>query len=300
MKPDIQPATPCLRPLLVAALLTALLSFRALGAEQPPAHEHASPSTNTPPSSTKQSQPDVRDHSVHAAQSLAEFYETPKDWPKPVKNVLYPFVLFDQLEYRLNDGQDTMRWDLTGWYGGDYNKFWFKSEGEQETSGRAAGEIENQFLYSRLITPFWDAQVGVRYDASWGPDSNPSRTFAVIGLEGFAPYRFEVEPALFISEDGDVSAKFTASADLFLTQRLILQPRVDTELAVQEVSRFGVGEGFNNVELGLRLRYEFRHEFAPYIGVHWRRLLGETASFARNAGEDVSTFGVVFGVRLWF
>lgn len=227
-------------------------------------------------------------------------YETPKDWPQPVKNMLYPFILFDQLEYRLNDGQDTVRWDVTGWYGGDYNKFWFKTEGEQESSGRAVGEIENQFLYSRLITPFWDAQVGVRYDTAWGPGSTPSRTFAVIGLEGFAPYRFEIEPALFISEDGDVSAKFTGSADLFLTQRLILQPRVDTELAVQEVQRFGIGEGFNNVELGLRLRYEIRHEFAPYIGIHWRRLLGETASFARSAGEDVSTVGVVFGVRIWF
>lgn len=221
-------------------------------------------------------------------------------WSDPVGDSMpFLYILGDQLEYRLNDGEDTVRWDITGWYGGDYNKIWFKTEGEHLPSN-GAGESENQLLYSRLITPFWDAQIGLRYDETWGRAADPSRAFAVIGLEGFAPYRFEVEPAFFISEDGDVSAKFTASADLFLTQRLILQPRLDTEFAAQDAERFAVASGFNNVELGLRLRYEIRHRFAPYIGIHWKRVTGETADLLRRAGEDDETLGFVAGLRLWF
>ncbi len=289
-----------IRSFILELGLSGLLAIYAVAAESSSAQEHAGHSTNTSAAQVTSGDSLGTNQTVHAAMPVGQNYETPKDWPKPVKNTLYPFVLFDQLEYRLNDGKDTFRWDVTGWYGGDYNKFWFKTEGEQQLSGETTGKIENQFLYSRLFTPFWDAQIGLRYDTGWGPGRNPSRTFAVIGLEGFAPYRFEVEPALFISEDGDVSAKFTTSADLFLTQRLILQPRLDTEVAVQDAERFGIGSGFNNVELGLRLRYEIRHRFAPYIGVHWKRLLGETASLARRGGERNETVGVVFGLRLWF
>lgn len=289
-----------IRSFILELGFSGLLAIYAVTAESSSAQEHARHSTNISAAQVTSGDSLGTNHAAHAAMPVGQNYETPKDWPKPVKNTLYPFVLFDQLEYRLNDGKDTFRWDVTGWYGGDYNKLWIKTEGELLASGRAAGEIENQFLYSRLITPFWDAQIGLRYDDAWGPSSNPSRNFAVIGLEGFAPYRFEIEPALFISEDGDVSAKLTASADLFLTQRLILQPRLDTELAVQDAERFGIGSGFNNIELGLRLRYEIRHRFAPYIGIHWRRLLGETASLARRGGEDVETIGAVIGLRLWF
>lgn len=131
-----------------------------------------------------------------------------------------------------------------------------------------------------------------------GPDR--ARTFAVIGVQGLAPYWFEVTPALFISDDGDVSARLTASYDLLFTQRFIVQSRIEVNAAAQDARKFGVESGFNDVELGLRFRYEIRREFAPYIGVNWLRKLGDTADLAREEGDDVDALGVVVGFRLWF
>ena len=222
-------------------------------------------------------------------------------WPKPVADqMLFSYLLFDRIEYGVGQGADIFRWDLQGWYGGDYNRFWFKSEGEQAAGKGNPGEAELQVLYSRLIAPFWDFQVGVRHDRIWGPGSDLNRTFGVIGLQGLAPYWFEIEPALFISEDGDLSARLTASTDWLLTQRLILQPRLDLNAAVQNAPKFGVEEGLNDIELGLRLRYEVHRQFAPYVGVSWLRRLGETADLARRNGDGVQDFRVLVGVRLWF
>lgn len=212
----------------------------------------------------------------------------------------YGLLLVDQLEYRMQRGDDLLRWDSEGWYGGDFNRFWFKTEGEQTVQGPSAGSTEIHGYYSRLIAPFWDAQIGLRHDQNWAPGSDSSRTFAAIGLQGLAPYRFEVTPALFISEDGNLSARLTATKEYRLTQRLIAQGRFETEIAAQDVPKFGIGDGFNYVELGLRLRYEIRREFAPYIGVNWERKIGETASLARQGGEDPDVLLFVAGVRIWF
>ena len=121
----------------------------------------------------------------------------------------------------------------------------------------------------------------------------------MVGLEGLAPYFFEVEPALFVSYKGDVSARFTGSYDLLLTQRLVAQPRLETNVAVQRVEDWGVGAGLNDIELGLRLRYEIRREIAPYVGVNWTQRYGAAADFARAEGGSASEANVVFGIRLW-
>lgn len=225
-----------------------------------------------------------------------------KNWPAPVEDrQRFGYLLVDQLEYRMKDGvDDTARWDVVGWYGGDDNRLWMKTEGEWRTGGERGGEAEIQALYGRLISPFWDFQAGVRYDRFSGAGFNRSRGFAVIGLQGLAPYRFEAEPALFISQDGDVSARLTTTYDVLLTQRLILQPRLDFDAAIQSVEKFDVGSGVNNMGLGLRLRYELIREFAPYIGVHWLRRFGETAAIARRDGGRAEDIAVVLGVRLWF
>ena len=224
-----------------------------------------------------------------------------KNWPEPVEDRLrFGYLLVDQLEYRMKAGADTMRWDVVGWYGGDDNRLWLKSEGDWRTSGERGGEAEVQALYGRLIAPFWDFQAGVRYDQFSGVGFDRSRGFAVIGLQGLAPYWFEVEPALFISQDGDVSARLTATYEILLTQRLILQPRLDFDAAMQSVEKFDVGDGINSTGLGLRLRYEIMREFAPYIGVHWLRRFGETADISRRDGGRAEDIAVVFGVRLWF
>ena len=223
-----------------------------------------------------------------------------QDWPQPIHDSpIISFVLIDQLEFRENNNRrDGFEWDAQGWIGGDYNRFWFKTEGADSTAGN--GDFEVQALYSRLITPFWDFQAGLRYDRTFGDGPDRSRGHAVIGVQGLAPYRWEVEPALFVSEDGDVSARLTASYDLLLTQRLILQPRIETNLAFSEVPEFDVGSGFNDIQMELRLRYEIRREFAPYIGLAWARLLGDSAGLARAAGEKGATLAVVVGVRAWF
>lgn len=222
-------------------------------------------------------------------------------WPQPVEDSgIFSFFLFDLLEYQASEDANHLRWDVAGWVGGDYNRLWLKSEGRHRTSGADSGKADAQILYGRLISPFWDFQVGVRHERVYGPGPDKSRSFAVIGLQGLAPYWFELEPSLFISEDGDVSARFTAEYDLPLTQRLILQPRFEIDLSLQKVEKFGVGQGVNDVELGLRLRYEIRREIAPYVGVSWRRDVGETAGLARRAGEDVEDFTVVGGMRIWF
>jgi copper resistance protein B len=222
------------------------------------------------------------------------------EWPEPESDMKFGTLIFDQLEYRANVGNDTIAWDAQGWYGGDINRLWIKSEGEVQADGGSEGDIEVQLLYSRMIAAFWDFQAGLRVDQIWGSDSDPNRVLAVIGFQGLAPYLFEVEPTLFISEDGDISARLTATADLLITQKLILQPRFESEVASRTSKRFGVGEGLEYVELGLRLRYEVRREFAPYIGVNWLRQYGKTSDLSRADGSEDELFSVVAGLRLWF
>ncbi len=225
----------------------------------------------------------------------------PEDWPSPIDdNQVFWLVLVDELEYRFNDGTDALNWDVMAWVGGDYQRLWLKTEGEVGVAGDGSGEAELQLLYGQLVSPFWDFQTGLRYDRTFGAGRDRGRAFAVAGLQGLTPYLFEVDAALFISEDGDVSARFEAEYSLLLTQRLILQPELEVNIAAQPVEDFGVGSGFNDIELSLRLRYEVSRQFAPYVGVSWTRKFGQTADFAREDGESTDTFAVVGGLRLLF
>lgn len=219
----------------------------------------------------------------------------PKEWPSPVADTQpFTFLYADRLEYRVQPGKDLTLWDLQGWVGGDYNKFWFKTEGETETSGRTE-QGEFQALYARRISPFWHLQAGIRQE--WRPQ--PARNFAVIAAQGLAPYWFSVEAMAFMRA-GQLSGRVEAENDLLLTQRLILQPRAELVFASSGDRERGVGRGLNHIELGLRLRYEIRREFAPYIGINWTRRLGETADFTRAQGRDVSEPAFVAGVRIWY
>ena len=200
----------------------------------------------------------------------------------------------DRAELSTSGVGDGYLWDIQGYYGGDIDKFWFKSEGEGRF-GDAAEQAELQALWSHAIAPFFDLQAGVRQDVA-GPD----RTHAVIGVQGLAPYFFELDAALFLSHKGDVTARFEAELDQRLAPRVVLQPRIELNLAAQDVPELGIGAGIDDIELGLRLRYEIRPEFAPYIGVEQVWKTGGSADFARAAGEDPSTTNYVAGVRFWF
>ena len=200
----------------------------------------------------------------------------------------------DRLEYRLREGDDGYLWDVQGYYGGDYNKFWFKSEGEG-SFGETIESAEVQALWSRAIAPFFDFQAGVRQDFT-----GPERTHAVVGIQGLVPYEFEVDAAAFLSNKGDLTARIEGEIDQFITQRLIVQPRGEIALSAQDIPELGIGAGIDTIEAGIRLRYEFAREFAPYIGIDQEWKIGNSRDFARADGEDPSVTNYVVGVRFWF
>ena len=203
-------------------------------------------------------------------------------------------VMLNLGEVAFGEGDSGYRWEGEGWIGGDINRFVFKTEGEASDGGVEAAEM--QALYSRAIGPYFDLQVGLRHDI----EPSPNRTYAVLGFEGVAPYWFETAGAVFISNEGEVRARLEGAYDARLTQRLILQPRAEINLAAEDIPELGVGAGVTDVEFGLRLRYEIRRKFAPYIGVSYQSRLGDTADLAEAAGEDASDTRFVVGVRAWF
>jgi copper resistance protein B len=223
------------------------------------------------------------------------FPPPPKQWPGPVNDQQkFAFLLVDRLEYGAQPGPNARAWDSQGWVGGDMNKFWFKTEGEDEP-GRGIERAELQLLYARRVSPFWYVQAGARREGRRGSWSNGG----VLGVQGLAPYWFQTEAMLFVERKG-VAARLEFETDLLATQRLILQPRFETQVSGFTDRERGVGRGLQHVEIGMRLRYEIRREFAPYVGVVWTRRFGETASIARDEGNAVRGIGVVAGLRVWY
>lgn len=202
----------------------------------------------------------------------------------------------ERLEYHGNDGDPLTVWEGQGWIGGDRRKLWFKTEGEYDVEGSRFDEVELQSLYSRAVGPFWELQVGIRHDIK--PD--PSRSYAVLGVQGLAPYWFELDGALFLSNKGDLSARIESEYELRLTQRLMLQPRIELNAAFSDDQAIHVGSGLSTAEAGLRLRYEVFREFAPYVGVNWNRAFGETKRLRLAANEAAEQTSWVAGVRFWF
>ncbi len=203
-------------------------------------------------------------------------------------------VILDQLEMRDVGGDNALSWDGQGWLGRDLHNIWFKTDG-QRTAGNT-DEAELHFLYSKAIARYWDFQLGVRHDFQ----PSPSRSWAAIGFKGLAPYFFDIDAAAFIGESGRTALRFEAEYELLLTQRLILTADSEINLYGQDDPDVGVGAGLSDLEAGLRLRYEIRREFAPYIGINWSRLFGNTADLARITGEKSSETQLVIGLRAWF
>lgn len=209
-----------------------------------------------------------------------------------------PFHKFavDQLEFSLSDGRDGFAWeDAQFWYGGDIDKLWIKSEGEGDfEEGIDDGDI--QALWSHAIDPWFDLQAGIRLNFGRGPE----RPHLVVGVQGLAPYWFEIDAAAFLSSEGDMTGRLEVEHDTRITQRLILQPRVELEWSLQDIPELEIGSGISSGEAGLRLRYEIVPEFAPYVGVQYERAFGDTADFRRVAGDDVGGWSLVLGIRTWF
>ncbi len=183
-------------------------------------------------------------------------------------------------------------WDLDGWIGTDDNKLWLKSEGEG--SARKLEDAETWALYSRNIATFWDLQAGIRHDE---PDS---ATYAVFGVNGLAPYFFETEAHLFVSDQGDVSMRLRRENDLLLTQKLVLQHYLELNAYAQDVPEKHVGAGLADGKIGIQTRYEFTRKFAPYVDVHYGRAFGETSNLAKGRGEETEGLVGAIGLRLMF
>lgn len=230
------------------------------------------------------------------AQQAPSFPLPPAEWPKPVDDrQSFGFLFVDRLEYAARSGPDVFLWDVQGWLGSDYNKLWLKPEGEKTVGGNTE-HASVDVLYARRILPFWYLQAGVRAEERPGP----RRNFGAIGVQGIAPRWFNVEASAYVGRDGELQARLEAENELYFTQRLVLEPRVETLISTRGDPERGLGRGVRRLEAGLRLRYEIRREIAPYIGVTLERAYGETADFMRQQGENPLRKSIVAGVRIWY
>ncbi len=228
---------------------------------------------------------------LSSAQMSAPRMERPE-----MCNQVFAHVMFDQFEGRTNGSDNEFRWDGEGWIGTDMNKLWVKSEGFSDSGTVSDGDQEA--LYDRPIPHmrFFDAQAGVRADL----DSGPSRVWAAFGIEGLAPLFFELAPTLYLRNGGHVAGRVETSYDLLLTQRWIVQPEAELNFYSKDDRGRQIGSGFSDLDAGLRLRYEIRRKFAPYIGFAYSGEFGNTANYVRQAGGNPSDARLVLGLRLWY
>ena len=206
----------------------------------------------------------------------------------------FGMLRMDQLEaFHGSDGKG-QSWEAQAWYGTDENKLWLRTEGERSGGKLADGDLE--VFWNHNIATFWSTQLGGRQDLGTGP----KRTWAAFGVQGLAPYWFELEATAYVGASGRTAARLRAEYELLFTQRLILQPEAEINLYGKNDPQRRIGSGISDVQFGLRLRYEIRRQFAPYIGVNWVRRVGTSADYARRDHQPVLDRQIVAGVRIWF
>ncbi len=219
------------------------------------------------------------------------------DWPSPMHDdMVLTKVMIDRLERRDAKPDDFTFWEGQLWIGGDIDKLWLKSDGSV-VSGKTE-EANLEAYWSRAVAPFWDLQLGLRHD--FAAHGEPARDWVGVGYKGLAPYKFDVDATLYAGGNGQLAARGKVEYDLLLTQRLVLMPELEANAYGKADPQRGLGSGLANLDLGLRLRYEIRREFAPYIGVVWTRLYGDTASQARAGGAPDHDTQFVAGLRAWW
>jgi len=286
--------------LVVALALLLVVPLRVQAQPAPAAHQHGAPPTSAPTAPSE-------DHSAHQspATPLPPFVPPVTDadrraaFPDVQGHTVHDmsvnyFVLFDQLEWQTGSGSDAFSWDTKGWVGQDRNRLWFRTEGDR--AGGRTEQAQVNLLYGRAVARWWDVTAGVRLDTL--PDT--PRSALALGVQGLAPYWFEVEASAYIEPSGRTHVRIETEYDLLITNRLVLQPLVEFEVYGRADRERLIGTGLSTGELGLRLRYEFRREFAPYVGVVWTRKFFGTADQARAAGQDVAGTRLAVGLRTWF
>ncbi len=228
-----------------------------------------------------------------AEEKKCDFYPV-----KPMKPLYYGQLMIDRFEHAI-DNKNNLDYEITGWYGGDYRRLWVEIEGSHSTL-RREGEIEKgDILFGKLISPFWDIRGGIGYKDSYG-DEGSNRNMFVIGLKGLAPYMFEVDTNIRLTTKGEIFGDLEAEYDIYLTQRLAFQPRFDITYSFTQIKDLSVGTGLNELSISGRLRYELKREIAPYIGISWVKLFGETRYLAKDEGKKSSYTDIFLGLRMWF
>ena len=262
------------------------------------------------------------DHSMHhGASEPTDAADTPGDVPPPpvptehAADAVFPpsmmamsrhammaesrfrttAAIFDIFEYRAHKGEDGYRVEGAFWTGGDTDRAVLAFDGEG-AFGEAPESVELDAYWSHALDPYFNLQLGLRLDLR--PD--PERTYALLGVQGLAPYWIEVEAQLFVSNKGDVHLSATAAHDIRVTQNFVVEPEVKLGVAMQDVPELGIGAGFDTLELSARARYELTRNFAPYVGISWEKKLGDSARFARLEGERPSVVSFLAGLRFWF
>lgn len=237
-------------------------------------------------------------HMDHSQLGAASGEEAPAKTARPSlhggDNGIHSFVSLDRLEIQENNPRTAVAWELKGWIGTDLSRLWVRSEGELVSGHAEAAALE--VLYGRSISPWWDVVAGLRHDT--GPGE--AQSFGAIGIQGLAPQRIEIEATAYIGQDGQSAARVKAEYQILFTNRLVLQPRLEADLYGKTDAGRGIGSGLSAIDAGMRLRYEFTRQFAPYIGVERTRTFGDTARLRRAASLDVADTRVVAGLRTWF
>ena len=202
-------------------------------------------------------------------------------------------VMLDRLEWRDAD-ESTVEWEASAWYGGDYHKVWLATEGEHVDGSVDDARVE--LLWDRILTAWWSTRLGVREDFGEGP----TRGWLAFGVAGLAPGFFELEAMGFLGDGGRTAIRLSGDYDLLITQRLVLQPEAEVNFYGRDDPERLIGAGLSDLEIGLRLRYEIRREFAPYFGLSWSKRFGDSADLAEAAGHDSDELSLVAGLRAWF
>ena len=206
---------------------------------------------------------------------------------------VHAYVLFDELEWRAGRDVSGGHWDVDGWIGGDRDRLWLRAEGVGE-SGRL-DEVHGHALWGRPIARWWDVVAGVRQDLQPGD----AQTWAAFGVQGLAPYRIDVELTGYLGAGGRSQLRADVAHDLRLTRRWVAQTRFEAMLAGKPDPARELDAGLTATEFGIRIRYEFRRDLAPYAGVTWHRTYFGTADHHRHHGEPVATGRAVIGLRVW-
>ena len=251
----------------------------------PPGQDHV---THDTPGPAPAGLPPITDEDRRAAFPDLASQHTVHD------EAVHAFVLLDHLEWHIGKGRAAGSWKTRGWIGRDVNRFWFRTDGEAAGGGEV--EAEAHALFGRAIHPWWDLVGGLRQDFGDGP----ARTWAAVGIQGLAPYWFEIEATAYIGESGRTHLRLESEYELLFTNRLILQPSVEVDIYGRSDPGRGIGAGLSTLDTGVRLRYEIRREFAPYVGLTWNRAFFGTAERAEAAGTKTSGTRLAVGLRVWF